>query len=673
MSLRGRYGIFHLVEQCRNQAVDAERPITMLLGPRGSGASDAHHAIAEQFGAQEPFAYVNFDADQVLLPRYALALLARQLERQWKEYRRCHFPRLTLALLASDEELHPDPAGGPNRFRHQVQEFHQRAESRFGDYLGGFLTIAGGALGLPGGMPEVVASAVGDVARRGRNWLTGTNPGHSARWFGSNRLIGPENPWDALRELNTWRHDGTEEQRRQLDRVLFTAFLDDLRHNAGRWFAARSYLLLLDNCHTDEGSTFLEQLLRARHESRVAGAPCDPLIVVSSANRWLVQWGPSTGEQWPWRPRDPDRASLADWREHRPEPDNYDFWWYPLRLRDLNMDEVRTRVELTAPRQAASAAFVHELTSGLPSATQQVVAVLDGTGAPRERGAERERWLRALPAHRLPPAHGGQPLVTAALDHLLAGLTEERREALVECAAAEDLARGSQALGALGPGGAGLLFHEVRARWLLHPPGQTYGRQPPLQPPTRRLHHWLGRLLLWRLASEPDRWRDVHTRLADHFVARGETVEYLYHRLALQELCPPATGEADRQPIDEVVEYLAGTFPAMDMDRWVAELNRVTTAPNRLPPDHSPLAMVGSMAPQWTGESITRESVIRVLVCARWVWSDPLGDPLMRLNDVIADQYMRLAEWRGSDIVRLHDEAERYRRWRRPLSHGEGW
>lgn len=41
---------------------------------------------------------------------------------------------------------------------------------------------------------------------------------------------------------------------------------------------------------------------------------------------------------------------------------------------------MRTRVELTAPRQAASASFVHELTSGLPQATQLVVAVLDSTG-----------------------------------------------------------------------------------------------------------------------------------------------------------------------------------------------------------------------------------------------------------------------------------------------------
>ena len=87
----------------------------------------------------------------------------------------------------------------------------------------------------------------------------------------------------------------------------------------------------------------------------------------------------------------------------------------------------------------------------------------------------------------------------------------------------------------------------------------------------------------------------------------------------------------------------------------------------------NPLATVGAMAPPHAGESITRESVIRVRVCARWVWSDPLGDPLMRLNGLIADQYVRLAEWRGSDIVRLHDEAERYRRWRHPLSHEKRW
>lgn len=49
--------------------------------------------------------------------------------------------------------------------------------------------------------------------------------------------------------------------------MLFAAFPDDLRHDAQHWFAARSYLLPLDNCHTDQGSTFLELLLRTRHES----------------------------------------------------------------------------------------------------------------------------------------------------------------------------------------------------------------------------------------------------------------------------------------------------------------------------------------------------------------------------------------------------------------------
>ncbi|WP_302851976.1 hypothetical protein [Streptomyces sp. CNQ085] len=35
--------------------------------------------------------------------------------------------------------------------------------------------------------------------------------------------------------------------------MLFAAFPDDLRHSAQRWFTAPSCLVLLDNCHAEQG------------------------------------------------------------------------------------------------------------------------------------------------------------------------------------------------------------------------------------------------------------------------------------------------------------------------------------------------------------------------------------------------------------------------------------
>jgi hypothetical protein len=645
MGMRGRSGILALVAECLDQPPGAERPVTMLVGPRGSGASEAHGAVMGRFGTEHPFAYLNFAADQALLPRYALALVARQLERRLPQYRVSRFPRLTLGLLASDRELRmPDRSQGRRAVQRQLDEFRQQNEARYGDYLSAFLEVAGSALGAPNGAPAVVAAILRDTARRGGRRLPGRIFAGVPQWFGDHPLVPSQDPWDALLELNMWRHNGTEQEKRILDRVLFAAFLDDLRHDTTRWFAPGSYLLLLDNCHTDQGRLFLELLTGARRDAALAGAVCDPLTVVGSSNRWLENWGSSAGDQWPWRLRGPDRASLDDWRERRPAHDSDDSWWYPLRLRDLTLDEVRTGIELASPRHSGLAPFVYRLTRGLPVAVRQVMDVLDLANAPRRGSGEFDLWLRSLPGRRMRRAPH-DTLADAALDHLLEDFPAAQRDALVRCAAARDLSTGSRILGAVTPGGASeSLFNEVRSRWLL----ETERAQP-------RLHPWLRRLLLWRLAADPGEWDTVHELMGDHFEAEGLPDEAMYHRLAAHR-------------VDEVVDHLTGRFRELSAVRWIRLLNAVTAAPSRLPADRPPLALLGDLAPEAPTHAITDVSVIRGLVCARWLWSDPLGDPGLRLNSVIAAKYDRLSELRGSDIVALYDEAERYRHWRHPLT-----
>ncbi|WP_244321145.1 hypothetical protein [Streptomyces melanosporofaciens] len=346
----------------------------MLLGPRGSGASEAHGALMEKFGPETPFAYINLGGEQSLLPRYALALLARQLERKLPRYRRSHFPRLTLGLLASDHQLRMTSlAEGRRNIRRELDAFQERAEARYGDYLAAFFEVAGGAVGAPDGASTAALALLRDALRRGRRRLPGRKFTSSAAWYGGHPLLQSRDPWEALVELNLWRHDGDEDDQERLDRVLFSALLEDMRGNVRHSFMPRSYLLLLDNSHTEYGRRFLDLLIRARHDDAVvAGTDCDPLTVVASSNRWLPRWGPATGDQWPWRLRGPDRASLTDWTEHRPGRDSDDTWWYPLRLRDLNLDEVRIRIELELRHHpdlapfARLAPFIHRLTAGLP-------------------------------------------------------------------------------------------------------------------------------------------------------------------------------------------------------------------------------------------------------------------------------------------------------------------
>ncbi|WP_431046144.1 hypothetical protein ACQUSR_30640 [Streptomyces sp. P1-3] len=618
-----------------------------LLGPRGSGASEAHSALMEAFGAEHPFAYVSFGGEQSVLPRYALALLARQLERKLPRYRRSHFPRLTLGLLASDHELRMTSlADGRRGIRQELDRFQAENEARHGDYLAAFFEVAGGAVGAPDGASTAALALLRDAVRHGRRRLPGRKSTGNAAWYGGHPLTRSQDPWDALVELNLWRHEGDENDQDRLDRVLFSAFMEDLRQNAGRSFMPRSYLLLLDNSHTERGRRFLDLLIRARRDDALApGTACDPLTVVASANRWLPRWGPATGDQWPWRLRGPDRASLEDWREHRPGRDSDDTWWYPLRLRDLTLDEVRVRIELELHDHPGLAPFtrlapfVHRLTGGLPRAVRQVLDVLRQPGTPVEDGPDQDRWLRALPTRTAHEDEDARALIQAALDHLLRGFSDAERDSLAECAAARDLSIGTRVLSR-----GDALFSEARARWLLSPGTVT---------PT--LHPWLRRLLLWRLAERPGDWDTVHELLAEHFAAERRLVQEMYHRLA--------TGQ-----VEAVTGHLVERFPAVPATQWISEFNAITSAPNRFRSDGTPLDLLAGLSPDDPRGSVTNESVIRDLVLTRWVWSDPLADPGMRLNNLIADGFNQLSRIRRSDIVALFNEAERYRHWRHPLT-----
>lgn len=652
LGLRGRSGILSLVEECLALQPGEDRPVTMLLGPRGSGASQAHGALLDRFGEEQPFAYVNFGGDHSLLPRYALALIARQMGQKARRYGRARFPLLTLGLLASDEDLRiRDLADGRRAVRRQVDRFQEDNEDRYdGDYLSAFLDVGAGALGLPDGVSSLALKLVADAVRHGRKRLTG-KLSSSAHWFGDHPLTWRTNGWDALVEINRWRHEGDAADRERLDRLLFSAFLEDLRRTCGRNFMPRSYLLLLDNTHTPYGRRFLDLLLRARHDDTVlTNSPCDPLTVVASANRWLPRWGPASGDTWPWRLRGPDRASLADWREYRPTRDSEDTWWYPLRLRDLSLDEVRIRIELRfggvpelAPYTRLTP-FVHRLTGGLPRAVQQVIDVLGQSGAPARGGDGQDRWLRSLPTRPLRAGDRTQRLADVAVGHLLRGLSAGEQRRLAESAAALDLSAGAQVLG---HGDA--LFAEVRARWLLDPAS--------LAP---ALHPWLRRLLLWQLAERPDDWDRAHRRLAEHYGARDRPLQELYHLLA--------TGEVDR-----VADALNARFADRPSARWIADLETVTAAPNRLPADAGPLELIERLASQGRPvAAMDTATVIRGLVAARWLWSDPLADPGMRLSGPVADAYSQLAHLRGDDIVPLLNEAERYRYWQHPQSWGGG-
>ncbi|MGI5348224.1 hypothetical protein ACQEU8_08510 [Streptomyces sp. CA-250714] len=707
----GPAGLVGLVGECLALPPEAERPVIVLLGPRGSGASEAHGALMARFGTdQAPFAYLNFGSEQPLRPRYALGLIARQLERKLARYRVSRFPRLTLGLLVSDSDigdLGTVPLRDQRRQLHRrVGRFEDRTFDNYGDYLSGFLQVGGSALGLPAGIPAVFEDMVMGAARDGARMVSGLLSRHrfaeSARWYAGHRLTGGSNPWDAVVELNHWRR-GSAEDTEKLDLILFAAFLEDLRRNAELSFAPCSYLLLLDGCHTEHGRRFLQLLLATREDTwaaaRGAGLPesaaGDPLTVVASTNKWLPGWGPPSGEPWGWTVQPPDHAGLSDWRERRPPGSGAH--WYPLRLRDLTLDEVRTRLSDRPQRDPALAPFVHRLTCGLPRAVQQVLTLLDQADLPASGGHERAAWLRRLPERTVPvrtlpartppqrtvpgpprpggpgrygagpggprptpappPAPGevGVPLVDAALGPLLDGFDETERATLERCAATPDLSVGCQVFGegsgpARGAEASGSLFTKAHTGFLL-----AHGR--PGDRPV--LHPWPRRLLLWRLAERPADWAAAHQRLSDHYTAEGQPVRAMYHRLALHE-------------IDEVTDFLARRLEAVDTSRWVAELNTVSSAPNRVPKDKVYRDLLGPLTHSSSATGAPLEAAVRGLLVARWLWKDPLVDPEMRLGPALAARFERLSqEHPRGESLHLLNEAERYRSWIHPQTWAE--
>ncbi|APU15346.1 MULTISPECIES: hypothetical protein [Actinoalloteichus] len=665
---RSRGAIISLVGECLDKP-GAERPVTIMLGPPGSGSSEMHASLVEKYGEEHPFAYLNLGRQKSLLPRHVLGALAFRLESHNPAYSRVTLPRLRLGLLASDNDYSElSRKQSESAIKQSLKQFERKAEERYdGNYLAAFAKVADHSLGAPEGASELVVELLKRLSRSTRSYLRGFSG--PVRWYGEHRLTQDSNGWRALAELSNWRHSGDTEEQRKLDQMLFSAFLADLRERADSPFRPHSFLLLLEDADTAGGRHFLDLLIRTRHEDALrGGGRADPLTVVVSAHRWLPRWGPSTGDQWPWRrPLEPDYVSLDDWGERRrPWLESEDSWWYPVRLRDLSPDEVRVRMELAAPSSPALARclhlapFVHRLTGGMPRAVQDVLTVITQQGMPGNDGPEQDVWLRALPDRTLratehpddrtgdgasvPDAETGPRLVDSALRQLLRGFAPDDVDLLVRCAAARDLSSAIRLHSKFAR-----LFNELRARWLLAPWTGDGGEAPDEAP---SLHPWLRRLLLWRLAERADDWTTVHEELAEHFRETGNPTHEMYHRLAAGQL-------------EKVTGHLAGRFGEQHATAWVASFNVITTAPNRFAPGDGPRTLfAGLLAAVPADSEVTVTALVRGLVAARWVWCDPLADPRRRLKETLADGFGQLTRLSGRDVVVLLDEAERYRYWR---------
>ncbi|OAH14025.1 hypothetical protein [Streptomyces jeddahensis] len=630
------------------------RPLLMLLGPRGTGASQMHESALEYFRTVCPVAYLNFEpraGGGQLSMREVLAALAHQLQ-SGKPLDPVAFPRLTIGLLATEHRWDPPTRGGARRLARVgiTQRLRHPMPSRTRDIVGSLSRTAmqvTSAFEVPG--PFSVLAAVSEhievspgrqlnllQERRGRQWYAG-------------RVAGLTDPDDALVELNAWWYQETAEHRARVERLLLEAFVHDLRAHARGPLHNKSMLVLLDNCQEPMGLEFVRAWARVREALPEDGDGNDPAVIAGSLHEWPAAWGPSRdgGPGEGVRVVGSDAASLADWLGHRSADGGAGSWWYAVRLRNLTRDDVAALAALGRPRWTQEADWAHRLTGGLPWAVAQLARALPDSERPVS-----PRSLRMLP--EVMAERGGPRLVDLALGRLLAGFTEQEVRTLEEWAAAHAVDEAPQVVPEPSGPVPRPLITRLLDRWLVH-----HGASGEL-----RFLPWLRRLLLWRLAADEERWRRVHTAFHAHAERLQRPADVLYHRLALSELAGVA---------DALTALLTGD-QALPRREWVALLQRVCAAPNRLERHPEPEHHLARLAtPGAAGTDELRRTVCG-LVAAGWLWADPLTDPRGRMLPELAERFSRLAALLDRDTLPLYEEAARFRDWVPPQTQeGVAW
>lgn len=625
--LAGRSGIVDLFDACvrRNDQSARDLPVIVLLGPRGSGRSWTLEYLRKRCrrSVAIPYAMLDCEADRAADGAAGVwrlvCDLADELHARWQEFGWLRFPRVTLARLAVEPaELPDDLELAQERLREVLRE-RARLRSR-GQAASEVVVDVGQAVNLPLGGASLIGRFVNwvVVSRRSVDALYRTG----LAWFAT-RAEDNHTGLAELVALNRLFH--SRNGRDNAERILVDAFLADVRAA----FAKRrpcNCVVLLDNCDTRGGRGLLGLVAASRAASRT----CDPVVVVAASRtvpalsglreRWTMPWSPeSTG-----RPHvpGPESVDYGRWRSGRANRHTADSWWLPVHLRDLTLEELGG-VATADHRHCA-----HRLTGGHPWSARRLLAAM---------AADEAAPMRAVLDGFVPRA-----------EYLLADLSGPQRRCLVRWSAARDIDFASGAR--IGPAGSEVatdLHNELERRlWLVR--GEPRGAP--------RLHPWLRRVLLCELtAAGEQEWRRVNGLLLDHANRRGRFLDAAYHALACCD-------------VSAAVDYLSKQLDRLDAEHWIGEFDEVTTAPSRREPADSPVDQHETLL-RGRSEADRADGVRNVLwslVVARWIWTDPVGDPTTSLNATIADGFTQLAAVVDTGMARYRREAGTYRdgRWR---------
>ncbi|WP_133901429.1 hypothetical protein [Actinophytocola oryzae] len=591
-------------------------PVIVFTGPHGAGKSALLSELDSRLDDKVPHARIDCGAFDTAHPSWnLLTRLVFDFNLTAAGYRELPFPRFLTARLVIAENL--DLTDVPTAER-QVKEalVRYRQAGRLREFLTRLAqevaAVGPGIGGVPG------AERVGRTMAEGGStallsWQVMRDEGLT--WYGT----GPA-AISKLIELNRWTCSTNAEDRRKATKLLWEAFLADLRTAFGTGRGARAWSLncvaLLDNVDSGCGAVLLRELTQVRRQHAVdhPGEP-DPLTVVATASGAFVR----THAVLDGRTPAAEEACYADY-ESRTGADSD--WYYPVGLRDLTFDEVDAMVAAagsvrTNAKQAA--ASVYRFTRGHPAATAVMVDAIVRNGG-------RTASLKALLRVHLP----GDEQDTTAEEKLLALFVEETSgpsfENLVTCSAARDI---EQAEHLSRRGSDVVVPPELQTS---DAPGGRVTMLPVLR-----------HLLLRQLADDPDRWSQVHRWLRDN----GEEGDRLYHALAGRDVA-------------SVVAWLVDRLAHTGIDDWLADLHAITAAPNDLDCDDvdpdQVLARVG-----WTEPSEVVTAAVARLVAALWSAHDPMSDADRRkLFRAVEEELRVLRQNVRTGRARLRDETDRF-------------
>ena len=595
-----------LVLDClRRGASDAEVPIIILLGRRGSGKTSLLTYIRERLASSDEMPYVLVDCAERQQPTVwrLICDVAGGMNKRWRGFGRLQFPRTTLGRLAAEHgPLPPDDQEAKQCLLSALREaakLSQRAMT-----VDQILVNVINVMRAPPGVGGLAGQAVRMTARS--EAAVKRSYGPALKYFGDRW----QDDGDGLATLITLNRRFHAHHPRA-EHVLCKALLDDLIGEFTRRRHKFNCTVLLDNCEGQCAVDFLNLLAELRR-------PIDPLLMIAASrsvpkltdldSQWSLPWEQAT----PALPRVPDTEGVdyAEWKRKRKSVNNPACWWYPVWLRDLTLAELNDSVDYR------HAGFLHRLTHGHPWGAQQVARVLPVADVIRSSD---DTALHDL-------------LLGEAPTYLLEGL-ETVRPTLVKWSAAQTI---ETAMRALDHDGHPDLYEELMYRlWLV--PGR---RRHELQ-----LHPWLRRILLHELAGSTG-WEKAHRELCRYCDEHERPAEAAYHSLALDDAYP-------------AVNYLSSIFHKIDADHWIKEFDGITSAPKLLVSWQMAEQQYETMMRERGGDVLA--NVIFSMVAARSIWSDPLGDPTYSLKDTIADGYARLADMATAGFLRYRGEARYYR------------